>query len=41
VDRVMGGDASSYSYYGIVLVFGGLLTAWLIYIAWKKQPPEP
>lgn len=41
VDRVIGGDASYYSYYGIVLVFAGLLTVWLVYIAWKKKPPEP
>jgi hypothetical protein len=41
VDRVIDGDASYYSYYGIVLIFAGVLTVWLVYIAWKKQPPEP
>jgi hypothetical protein len=41
VDRLIDGDASYYSYYGIVLVFAAALTAWLVYIAWKKKPPEP
>jgi hypothetical protein len=25
----------------IIAVFGGLLIAWLVYIVWKKRPPEP
>ncbi|MER3419392.1 MAG: hypothetical protein C4290_02200 [Chloroflexota bacterium] len=27
--------------YWILLAFGALLTAWLVYIVWKKRPPEP
>ncbi len=27
--------------YWILAGFGVLLTAWLVYIAWKKKPPEP
>ena len=28
-------------YAWIVAAFAGMLTAWLVYIAWRKKPPEP
>lgn len=38
IDRVRQGAGA---YYGIVIGFAVVLTGWLVYIVWKKQPPEP